>query len=90
MSVTSMKHRALFVVVFLGLWTSPLAGQLAERLYREACDGGSALECNLLGIMYEIGDGVTQDLGQAATLFQRACDGEPLHRPGWGRGRVER
>lgn len=76
MSVTSMKHGALFVVVFLGLWTPPLAGQLTERLYREACEGGSALECNLLGIMYEIGDGVTQDLGQAATLFQQACDGE--------------
>ncbi len=71
-----MKRKAVLVVAFLGLWTSPLAGQLTERLYREACDGGSVLECNLLGIMYEIGDGVTRDLGQAATLFQRACDGE--------------
>jgi len=45
-------------------------------LYREACDGGGVLECNLLGIMYETGDGVAQDLGRAATFYQKACDGE--------------
>ena len=71
-----MKRKALLVVVFLGLWTSPLAGQLAARLYQQACDDGSMLECNLLGIMYLTGEGVTQDFGRAVTLFEQACDGE--------------
>ena len=71
-----MKRRVLLVVVFLGLATCSLAGQLRERLYRQACDGGSMLECNLLGIMYETGDGVAQDLGRAAAFYQKACDGE--------------
>ena len=69
-----MKRSVLLVVVFLGLATCSLAGQLRVRLYRQACDGGSMLECNLLGIMYETGEGVTRDLGLAVTLFQRACD----------------
>ena len=73
-----MKRKALLVVAFLGLWTSPLAGQLAVRLYQQACDGGSMLECQLLGIMYETGNGVTQDLGNAVMLFQKACDGEMM------------
>ena len=55
-----MKRSVLLVVVFLGLVTCPLAGQLRERLYQEACDGGSMLECNLLGIMYETGEGPVQ------------------------------
>ncbi len=61
-----MKRKAVLVVVFLGLLTCPLAGQLAERLYQQACDGGGMLECNLLGIMYETGEGVIQDLGRAS------------------------
>ena len=71
-----MKGKAVLVVAFLGLWTSPLAGQLTERLYQQACDSGGMLECNLLGIAYQTGNGVTQDLGKAVILFQTACDGE--------------
>ena len=33
------------------------------------------LECNLLGIMYETGEGVTRDAGRALTLFRKACEG---------------
>ena len=56
-----MKRKALLVVAFLSLWTPPLAGQLTERLYQEACDGGGMLECLILGILYQTGDGVTQE-----------------------------
>ncbi len=54
MSVASMRHNALFAVVFLGLWTSPLAGQLQERLYREACDGGETEACSQLDVLFQL------------------------------------
>ena len=73
-----MKRSALLVVVFLSLVNCPLEGQLAARLYQQACDEGSMLECNLLGIMYATGDGVTQDLARAVTLLQQACDGDVM------------
>ena len=72
-----MKRKALLVVAFLALWTSPLIGQLTERLYQQGCDSGEMLECQILGILYQTGEeGVTQDLGKAVILFQTACDGE--------------
>jgi len=72
-----MKRKAVLVVAFLGLWTSPLTGQLTERLYQQACDSGDMLPCQILGILYQTGEeGVTQDLGKAVELFQKACDGE--------------
>ncbi len=72
-----MKRKAMVVTAFLGLWTSPLTGQLTERLYQQACDSGDMLPCQILGILYQTGEeGVTQDLGKAAILFQTACEGE--------------
>ena len=72
-----MKRKAVLVVAFLGLWTSPLAGQLTERLYQDTCDDGGFLACQILGVLYQTGEeGVTQDLGKAVELFQKACDGE--------------
>ena len=72
-----MKRKAVLVVAFLGLLTCPLAGQLTERLYQDACDDGGFRACQILGILYQTGEqGVTQDLGKAVILFQTACDGE--------------
>ena len=31
--------------------------------------------CGKLGVMYEKGNGVEKDLGKAAELFKKACDG---------------
>ena len=36
------------------------------------------LGCTRLGLMYDAGDGVTQDLARAASLYQQACDGEDV------------
>jgi hypothetical protein len=31
--------------------------------------------CTNLGNMYQVGDGITQDLTHAASLYEQACDG---------------
>jgi TPR repeat protein len=42
--------------------------------YRALCDGGDAEACGALGAAYHDGDGVEQNYGTAAQLFQRSCD----------------
>ena len=37
----------------------------AMALYNKACDGGSALGCGNLGVMYSLGKGVKQDVAKA-------------------------
>ena len=43
--------------------------------YEKACDGGNALGCHNLGVLYATGEGVPQDFVRAASLFERACVG---------------
>jgi TPR repeat protein len=47
----------------------------AAALYRKACDGGSAIGCRNLAIMYSAGSGVHQDYAQAATQYRKGCNG---------------
>ena len=47
---------------------------IAALQYKEACDRGSAPDCNRLGDLYASGRGVGKDLLRAAALYQRACD----------------
>ena len=49
--------------------------QKAAQLYQKACDGGDALGCHNLGLLYKNGQGVNQDYQKAAQLYQKACDG---------------
>lgn len=49
---------------------------IAALQYKEACDRGSATDCNRLGDLYSSGRGVGKDLLRAAALYQRACDGD--------------
>lgn len=49
---------------------------IAALQYKEACDQGSAPDCNRLGDLYASGRGVGKDLLRAAALYQRACDGD--------------
>ena len=49
---------------------------IAALQYKEACDRGSAPDCNRLGNLYASGRGVGKDLLRAAALYQRACDGD--------------
>lgn len=46
----------------------------AKQAYTKACDGGVMEECNNLGFMYDMGDGVKQDKQKAKELFSKACD----------------
>ena len=49
--------------------------QKAASLFKKACDGGDALGCSNLGVMYETGLGVNQSYTKAASLYKKACDG---------------
>jgi hypothetical protein len=46
----------------------------AVKLFSKACDMGSAVGCNNLGVMYYEGQGVRQDSFKAVELFTKACD----------------
>jgi hypothetical protein len=49
----------------------------AAALYKQSCDGGNALGCFNLGVMYQAGVGVfNKDATFAASLFGIACDGD--------------
>ncbi|MCH7892473.1 MAG: SEL1-like repeat protein, partial [Gemmatimonadetes bacterium] len=45
---------------------------------QQSCDAGDLEICDMLGVRYETGVGVTRDQARALSLFQRACDGEVL------------
>lgn len=70
-----MKRSSLLVVVFVGLLPCPLASQDSERLHQQACDSGDMVSCNILGLMYLTGEGVTRDPARAFLLYTRACEG---------------
>jgi uncharacterized protein len=53
---------------------TPASAQ-AAALYRKACDGGSAIGCRNLALMYSAGNGVSQSYAQAATLYRKGCNG---------------
>jgi len=48
--------------------------QKAASLFKKACDGGDALGCSNLGVMYETGLGVNQSYTKAASLYKKACN----------------
>ena len=73
-----MLGKHLLAVFFVGLLPGPLAGQDAEALNQQSCDAGDFVICDMLGVRYETGVGVTRDQARALSLFQRACDGEVL------------
>ncbi len=50
-------------------------GDMANRVHEQACDGGDAKGCELLGRIYEEGKGVAKNLARAAQLYKQACDG---------------
>ncbi|MEL6991252.1 MAG: sel1 repeat family protein, partial [Pseudomonadota bacterium] len=45
----------------------------AARLFRQGCDGGSALGCSNLGLLYA--KDIGKDPKEAAQLFRQGCDG---------------
>ena len=71
----SMNRTSLLVVVLLSLLPRPVASQNTERLHQQACDDGDMVACDVFGLMYSFGAGVTRDLSRAFSLYQRACEG---------------
>jgi hypothetical protein len=47
----------------------------AVALFSQSCDGGDAKGCEALGLMYDLGIGVSRDALHAMTLYSKACDG---------------
>src|SRR5262249_58552276 len=45
------------------------------RLFQEACEGGSAEGCYLLGSLIQVGRAGAADPARVAELQQRACEG---------------
>lgn len=43
-------------------------------MLHQACDGGNADSCHLLGLQYRSGRGVKRNPSKAAALFHKACD----------------
>jgi hypothetical protein len=48
---------------------------LAIPVLRSTCEGGFAMGCTHLGVMYENGFGIDKDAAQATALYRKACDG---------------
>ena len=47
----------------------------ALPLFEKACNGGIAVGCFNIGVMYSHGEGVKQDLTKAFQLYEKACNG---------------
>ncbi|MEM1363408.1 MAG: tetratricopeptide repeat protein [Pseudomonadota bacterium] len=58
-----------------GLAVWEIDGNLAARLWRSACAGGSAMGCTGLGYLHESGIGMDPGPQEAALLYKMACDG---------------
>ena len=48
--------------------------QKAAKLYQKACDGGVAVGCYILGVLYDNGQGLRQDKSRAKEYYGKACD----------------
>ena len=46
----------------------------ANKLFKQACDGGDAMGCNNLGFLYENGYGVKQSKATAKKYYKKSCD----------------
>ena len=73
-----VTRSALLSTAFIAILANPGAAQSPGELYHKACDEGDAYVCNLLGIMYESGKGVTKALLIASSLYRRACESGEL------------
>jgi len=49
--------------------------QKAFKYYKKACEGGNALGCSNVGLLYVKAEGVKQDYVEAKKYYGKACDG---------------
>ncbi len=57
----------------IALWNQKRYSE-AIPLFNQACSGGKADSCNRLGLMYDFGQGVTQDFSRAAAFYSKSCN----------------
>ena len=43
-------------------------------LYQKTCDSGDAIGCNNLGLAYQYGHGMKQNMNKANELYGKACN----------------
>ncbi len=43
--------------------------------FKTSCEGGDMEGCDYLGLMYDAGTGVPQDMAKAIALYRKACNG---------------
>lgn len=69
---------ALFAILILSTQNSFATTSSELDKIQEICNDNSSnnngLACRILGIMYQKGNGVTQDLAKAEDLYQKGCD----------------
>jgi hypothetical protein len=65
--------RGVLLALILLAAAGPSAAQDADT-FEAACSFGDFAACNVLGLMYETGAGVDQDLQRASAIYGRLCD----------------
>ena len=73
-----MTRGSLVLACLVGLLFRPAASQDVQRLYERGCAEADMVACNILGLLYEAGEGIPQNLARAAELYERACEGGEL------------
>jgi len=68
-----MKTNFILVIMFLIAFIGTTKANTVDD-YKGECDGGSAVGCYNLGLMYNNGQGVKQDYFIAGDLYKKACD----------------
>ena len=59
----------MILCIFGIIWAEDISQSLQQE-----CDGGDAIACFNLGLIYHNGKGIRQDYRQAKEFFGKACD----------------
>jgi hypothetical protein len=74
-AIPGVMGASAIVMTCLLVFASPVSAQVDPTLYQEACSEWDFAACNILGLMYETGEGVERDRARAAEYYERACVG---------------
>lgn len=68
----TLLHVVILFVLSLNVFAFDF---VKESNYQNACDRGDMSSCVMLGTMYHLGDGVSQNFSRARELYAQACNG---------------